>query len=168
MATSAILKEKAAKKKKRAQEIARAKAIMKREKAHRDPKVLEDQSFIPRIRGKIGRAMNKWDVEKNWGGEGKLTGPERGLLTKAPGEYGMRSRDFAYHVEQARKRREMLGDPKERKERKPKKDREPGRRAMSGLRGGGKVKMGYKKGGSVKSKSIDGIAQRGKTRGTMR
>ena len=94
MATSAILKEKAAKKKKRAQEIARAKAIMKREKAHRDPKVLEDQSFIPRIRGKIGRAMNKWDVEKNWGGEGKLTGPERGLLTKAPGEYGMRSRDL--------------------------------------------------------------------------
>ena len=63
MATSAILKEKAAKKKKRAQEIARAKAIMKREKAHRDPKVLEDQSFIPRLRGKIGRAMNKWDVE---------------------------------------------------------------------------------------------------------
>ena len=62
----------------------------------------------------------------------------------------------------------MLGDPKERKERKLKKDRETGRRAMSGLRGGGKVKMGYKKGGSVKSKSIDGIAQRGQTRGTMR
>ena len=40
------------------------------------------------------------------------------------------------------------------------------RRKMSGLRGGGKVEMGYKKGGSVKS--IDGIAQRGKTRGTMR
>ena len=42
---------------------------------------------------------------------------------------------------------------------------------MSGFRGGGKVKMGYKKGGSVKKsskKSIDGIAQRGKTRGTMR
>ena len=36
----------------------------------------------------------------------------------------------------------------------------------SGLRGGGMIKMGYKKGGSVKS--IDGIAQRGKTRGTMR
>jgi hypothetical protein len=35
-------------------------------------------------------------------------------------------------------------------------------------RGGGMIKMGYKKGGSVKSKSIDGIAQRGKTRGTMR
>jgi hypothetical protein len=36
---------------------------------------------------------------------------------------------------------------------------------------GGKVKKGYKKGGSVKKsskKSIDGIAQRGKTRGTMR
>jgi len=42
------------------------------------------------------------------------------------------------------------------------------RRKMSGLRGGGKVEMGYKKGGSVKAKSIDGIAQRGKTRGTMR
>ena len=42
---------------------------------------------------------------------------------------------------------------------------------MSGLRGGGKVKMGYKKGGSVKKsskKSIDGLAQRGRTRGTMR
>tara|TARA_R100000963_G_C4637045_1_gene100982 strand:- start:63 stop:446 length:384 start_codon:yes stop_codon:yes gene_type:complete len=39
---------------------------------------------------------------------------------------------------------------------------------MSGLRGGGMIKMGYKKGGSVKSKSIDGIAQHGKTRGTMR
>ena len=33
---------------------------------------------------------------------------------------------------------------------------------------GGKVKKSYKKGGSVKAKSIDGIAQRGKTRGTMR
>jgi hypothetical protein len=36
---------------------------------------------------------------------------------------------------------------------------------------GGKVKQDYKKGGSVKKsskKSIDGIAQRGKTRGTMR
>ena len=42
------------------------------------------------------------------------------------------------------------------------------RKGMSGLRGGGKVEMGYKKGGSVKSKSIDGIAQHGKTRGTMR
>ena len=43
------------------------------------------------------------------------------------------------------------------------------RSQMSGVkphRGGGKVEMGYKKGGSVKS--IDGIAQRGKTRGTMR
>ena len=39
---------------------------------------------------------------------------------------------------------------------------------MSGLRGGGKVKMGYKKGGSVKAKSIDGIAQRGKTRAAHR
>jgi len=168
MATSAFLKEKAAKKKKRAQEIARAKAIMKREKAHRDPKVLEDQSFVPRIRGKMGRAMNKWDVEKNWGGEGRLTGPERGLLTKAPGEYGMRSGDFAYHVGKTRKRRERMGDPKKIKEWELREDREARRRAMSGLRGGGKVKMGYKKGGSVKAKSIDGIAQRGKTRGTMR
>ena len=45
------------------------------------------------------------------------------------------------------------------------------RTEMSGLRGGGKVKMGYKKGGSVKKsskKSIDGLAQRGRTRGTMR
>jgi hypothetical protein len=39
---------------------------------------------------------------------------------------------------------------------------------MSGLRGGGRVKMGYKKGGSVKAKSIDGIAQRGKTRAAHR
>ena len=42
------------------------------------------------------------------------------------------------------------------------------RKDMSGLRGGGMIKMGYKKGGSVKSNSNDGIAQRGKTRGTMR
>ena len=42
------------------------------------------------------------------------------------------------------------------------------RSEMSGLRGGGKVEMSYKKGGSVKAKSIDGIAQRGRTRGTMR
>ena len=42
------------------------------------------------------------------------------------------------------------------------------RRKRREMNKGGKVEMGYKKGGSVKSKSIDGIAQRGKTRGTMR
>ena len=36
-----------------------------------------------------------------------------------------------------------------------------------GKRGGGMIKMKYKKGGKVKKRKIDGIARKGKTRGKV-
>ena len=86
-----------------------------------------------------------------------LTGKMLDKMFPAPMDREDMSKALKAQRESAKSRREV-----------PHAAGEKRRKGMSGLRGGGKVKMGYKKGGSVKSKSIDGIAQRGKTRGTMR